>query len=163
MPGATADTRPAARGGAPEVAPAGDRRAAQRPWLIGAVLATLAVASMHAGWWVGQARAAEPRPVERFTHIHGLDAPAWAGGDLLVATHHGLVRRTVDGDWFLVGETQHDLMGFRADASAADVLYGSGHPDLRTGLPNPLGLIVSRDGGVTWQRGRSPARSTSTP
>jgi hypothetical protein len=84
---------------------------------LGAILAALAVASVAVGWWVGQARVAPPRPVERFTHIHGLDAPAWAGGDLLVATHHGLVRRTVDGDWFLVGETQHDLMGFRAVAT----------------------------------------------
>jgi photosystem II stability/assembly factor-like uncharacterized protein len=138
------------RGGAP-VGAGGSPSGRQRPWLIGVVVATLAVASITTGWWVGQARAAEPRPVERFTHIHGLDAPAWAGGDLLVATHHGLVRRTPDGGWFLVGETQHDLMGFRAHASAADVLYGSGHPDLRTGLPNPVGLIVSRDGGLTWQ------------
>jgi hypothetical protein len=126
--------------------------AARRPpWLIGTVLGALAVASIAAGWWVGQARVAPPTTIERFTHIHGLDAPAWAGGDLLVATHHGLVRRTASGDWFLVGETQHDLMGFRAHATEKGVLYGSGHPDLRSGLPNPLGLITSRDGGVTWQ------------
>jgi hypothetical protein len=121
------------------------------PWLIGAILAALSVASIAAGWWVGQARVAPPTAIERFTHIHGLDAPAWAGGDLLVATHHGLVRRTASGGWFLVGETQHDLMGFRAHATETGVLYGSGHPDLRSGLPNPLGLITSRDGGVTWQ------------
>jgi hypothetical protein len=126
--------------------------AARRPpWLIGAILAALSVASIAAGWWVGQARVAPPTAIERFTHIHGLDAPAWAGGDLLVATHHGLVRRSASGDWFLVGETQHDLMGFRAHATERGVLYGSGHPDLRSGLPNPLGLITSRDGGVTWQ------------
>jgi hypothetical protein len=123
----------------------------RRTWLVGAILGALAVTSLGAGWWVGQARSAAPRTIDRFTHIHGLDAPAWAGGDLLVATHHGLVRRTPGGDWFLVGETQHDLMGFRADANEAGLLYGSGHPDLRSGLPNPLGLIVSRDGGVTWR------------
>jgi hypothetical protein len=126
--------------------------AARRPrWFIGVVVAALSVASIAAGWWVGQARVAPPVTIERFTHIHGLDAPAWAGGDLLVATHHGLVRRTAGGDWFLVGETQHDLMGFRAHATERGVLYGSGHPDLRSGLPNPLGLVTSRDGGVTWQ------------
>jgi hypothetical protein len=135
-----------------ERAAAATTAAARRPpWLIGGVLGALAVASIAAGWWVGQARVAPPPTIERFTHIHGLDAPAWADGDLLVATHHGLVRRTASGGWFLVGETQHDLMGFRADATTPGVLYGSGHPDLRTGLPNPLGLIVSRDGGVTWQ------------
>jgi hypothetical protein len=118
-------------------------------WLLLAVAA--AATSLGAGWWVGATRAAAPTPIERFTHIHGLDAPAWADGDLVVATHFGLVRRTPEGAWFAVGNAQHDFMGFRAHPTEPGVLYGSGHPDLRTDIPNPMGLVVSRDGGLSWQ------------
>jgi len=89
-------------------------------------------------------------PVDRLTHVHGLDAPAWANGALLVGTHTGLVRWSEADGWRAVGTGRHDLMGFRADGDLEGTLYGSGHPDLRSGLPNPLGLIVSRDGGRTW-------------
>ena len=79
-----------------------------------------------------------------------MDVPAWADGELLVGTHTGLVRWSEERGWRSVGAGRHDLMGFRADAEIDGTLYGSGHPDLRSGLPNPLGLIVSRDGGRTW-------------
>jgi len=137
-----ADRRP--RG----AAPAAPRRRAL--WIGLAALA--AATSLGAGWWFGSTGTAAPTPIERFTHVHGLDAPAWAGGDLIVATHFGLVRRTPDGAWFAVGDVQHDFMGFRAHPSERGVLYGSGHPDLRSGIPNPMGLIVSRDGGLSWQQ-----------
>jgi len=133
-----------ARGGA---AAAPRRRA-----LWAGLVVVAAVASLGAGWWLGTTRPAPATPIERFTHIHGLEAPAWAGGDLLVATHIGLVRRTPAGEWFAVGDAQHDLMGFRAHPTDAGLLYGSGHPDLRSGIPNPMGLIVSRDGGLTWRQ-----------
>jgi len=95
-------------------------------------------------------RADAGAPVTHLTHVHGMDAPAWADGALLVGTHTGLVRWSEERGWRTVGTARHDLMGFRVDAQAEGVMYGSGHPDLRSGLPNPLGLIVSQDGGRTW-------------
>ncbi|MDF1523068.1 MAG: hypothetical protein P1P87_09650, partial [Trueperaceae bacterium] len=88
--------------------------------------------------------------IAQLTHVHGMDAPAWADGTLFVGTHTGLVRWSERHGWRSVGTERHDLMGFRADAQDERTLYASGHPDLRSGLPNPLGLIVSRDGGHTW-------------
>lgn len=136
-------TRVTRAGGAPQ------RRAARRlRWIAVGVVA--AAAALGAGWWAAGLRVEAGRPVERFSHVHGLDAPAWAGGDLLVATHHGLLRVLPDGRWRTVAGPAHDLMGFRAHPSRAGHLYGSGHPDLRSGLPNPLGLLRSDDRGRTW-------------
>ncbi|MBW6454864.1 MAG: hypothetical protein K0A98_03175 [Trueperaceae bacterium] len=130
-------------GGAPK------RGASRRlPWIALGVVA--AAAALGGGWWAAGPRAEAGGPVERFSHVHGLDAPAWAGGDLLVATHHGLLRVLPDGRWRTVPGPAHDLMGFRAHPSRAGQVYGSGHPDLRSGLPNPLGLLRSDDRGRTW-------------
>jgi hypothetical protein len=120
-------------------------------WALAALLAAAAVLALAAGGWLGASRRAAPVPVERFSHIHGLEAPAWADGDLLVSTHTGVVRVTPEGAWFEVGDAKHDLMGFRAHPSEPGTLYGSGHPDLRSGLPNPLGFVRSPDGGLTWE------------
>lgn len=124
------------------------RRWGPRAWLL--VGAVAAVAAWASGAYLADRRADLGVPVDRLTHVHGLDAPAWADGALLVGTHTGLVRWSEAHGWRAVGTARHDLMGFRADAAAEGTLYGSGHPDLRSGLPNPLGLIVSRDGGRTW-------------
>jgi hypothetical protein len=108
--------------------------------------------ALAAGWFVGRSADEAQVPVERLSHVHGLEAPAWGGGDLYVATHTGLVRRDAgDGGWYEVGDTRHDLMGFRAHPSETGVLFGSGHPDLRSGLPNPLGFLRSDDVGLTWE------------
>ena len=108
--------------------------------------------ALASGWFVGRSADEPLVPVERLSHVHGLEAPAWAGGDLFVATHTGLVRMdAADGDWYEVGDTRHDLMGFRVHPSEPGVMFGSGHPDLRSGLPNPLGFVRSDDGGVTWE------------
>ena len=112
--------------------------------------AAAAVAAWASGAYVADRRADLGVPVDHLTHVHGMDAPAWADGSLLVGTHTGLVRWSEARGWRSVGTGRHDLMGFRADVDLEGTLYGSGHPDLRSGLPNPLGLILSRDGGRTW-------------
>jgi photosystem II stability/assembly factor-like uncharacterized protein len=89
-------------------------------------------------------------PLEHLTHVHGLAVPWWDSDQLLVATHRGLVRHTASSGWETVSDEPHDLMGFAVDGRERDVLYGSGHPSLTSGLANPLGLIVSTDGGITW-------------
>jgi len=90
------------------------------------------------------------RPLGPIGHVHALTAPAWLGGDVLVGTHQGVLRWSNARGWSAVGAATHDLMGLTADPERSGVLYASGHPDLRTDLANPLGLVVSEDGGRSW-------------
>lgn len=79
-------------------------------------------------------------------HIHGaMREPAT--GDLLLATHAGLFRQTGDG-LRQVGPPI-DLMSFAIDADGT--YYASGHPGAGVDLPQPVGLITSKDSGQTWQ------------
>jgi hypothetical protein len=91
------------------------------------------------------------RPVTQFTHIHGLATPGWADGDVFVSTHYGLIRIDADDRWLAVGDVDHDFMGFQAHPTEPGVLYSSGHPGPGSDLPNPLGFLRSRDGGMTWE------------
>lgn len=78
-------------------------------------------------------------------HIHGVDLNP-ADGQLYLATHDGLFH-FADGEWQRKGPVI-DLMGFTA--AGPDHFYASGHPGPGADLPNPVGLIESRDGGTTW-------------
>lgn len=96
---------------------------------------------------------APPRltPVDQLHHIHGLAVDAHDPAILYIATHGGLVR-VVDGQrWEYVGDGRSDLMGFTVHRSERGVMYVSGHPDPSSHLPNPIGVMVSRDGGQSWQ------------
>ena len=76
---------------------------------------------------------------------------AGAGSAVLVATHAGLFTvptRGAGGRLRRVGP-QVDLMGFTVDGEGT--FLASGHPAPGTGLPEPLGLAASTDGGRTWQ------------
>jgi len=102
-------------------------------------------------------RASEAQPATappEVHHIHGLTADRRDPDVLYVATHTGLVRVRSHGAPEWVGSHRFDLMGFTAHPNEANVIYASGHPDLATyrqdGIGN-LGLLVSRDGGRTWQ------------
>jgi hypothetical protein len=80
------------------------------------------------------------------THVHGL---AWDPMDpdrLLIATHHGLTAFE-DGELVAVSERRDDFMGFSVHPGGNGVYLASGHP---SGGGN-LGVIVSRDGGRTWE------------
>jgi hypothetical protein len=90
-------------------------------------------------------------PVEQFMHVHGLEAPGWADGDVYVSTHMGLIRLDADGQWRSISEEPHDLMGFAANPAEEGVLYSSGHPAPGSDLVNPIGFMVSDDGGATWE------------
>lgn len=79
------------------------------------------------------------------THVHGL---AWDPADpnrLLIATHHGLMALE-DGTLEAVSARRDDFMGFSVHP-AGGVFLASGHPE---GGGN-LGVIVSWDGGRTWE------------
>jgi hypothetical protein len=108
-----------------------------------------------AGVLVGvSANAQAPINQPEVHHIHGLAVDRRDPEILYIATHTGLVRVRPNASAEWVGSHRFDLMGFTADPRAADLVYASGHPDLATyqqsGIGN-LGLLVSRDGGRTWQ------------
>lgn len=79
------------------------------------------------------------------THVHAI-ARDPGSGRLLVAAHDGLY---VDDGASLerVGPVI-DLMGFAV--AGPGHYYASGHPGTATDLPEPVGLIETRDGGKTW-------------
>lgn len=77
--------------------------------------------------------------------VHGLTYSA-DGKRLFVAVHDGMVVYD-DGRWSRDPAPRHDYMGFTATKRR---FYSSGHPGRGSGLTNPLGLIVSGDGGRTW-------------
>lgn len=100
------------------------------------------------------AQPAAPSTASEVHHIHGLALDRTDPEVLYIATHTGLVRLRPNAAPEWVGSQRFDLMGFTADPLKADLVYASGHPDLdtyqRDGVGN-LGLLVSRDGGKTWQ------------
>ena len=102
----------------------------------------------------GASLSAPPRfaPVDQLHHIHGLAVDPHDPAILYIATHGGLVRLVGGQRWEYVGEGRSDLMGFTVHPSDRGVMYVSGHPDLSSRhLPNPIGVMVSRDGGQSWQ------------
>jgi photosystem II stability/assembly factor-like uncharacterized protein len=80
------------------------------------------------------------------THVHGLAYDPADPSRLLIATHHGLLAYQ-GGELVSVSEHRHDFMGFAIHPGGAGVLVASGHPV----SGGNLGIIISRDGGRTWQ------------
>lgn len=87
------------------------------------------------------------QPVDGFSDVHGLALNPENPEEIYVATHHGLIRGTADGDWALVGDYRADFMGFTMHPSKGNVFWASGHPP---GGGN-IGVIKSVDGGFTWE------------
>lgn len=79
------------------------------------------------------------------SHIHGMDVDPDTG-KVLLATHEGLYDVATTPATRIGPEI--DLMGFTVAADGT--LYASGHPGPGVDLPNPVGLIESKDGGRTW-------------
>lgn len=84
---------------------------------------------------------------EALDHVHGLHVGP--DGVLLAGTHTGVVAIDPAGAVTAVGPDRDDLMGMTG-IPGTDTLVSSGHPGAGSDLPNPLGLIVSTDGGATW-------------
>ena len=106
------------------------------------------------GILVGAPEAQQQAGPAEVHHIHGLAIGRRNPEVVYVATHTGLVRIQPKAAPEWVGSHRHDLMGFTAHPHEPNLVYASGHPDaatyrqLQTGN---LGLLVSRDGGKTWQ------------
>ncbi|MEU0490814.1 F510_1955 family glycosylhydrolase [Nocardiopsis sp. NPDC006139] len=88
------------------------------------------------------------------SHVHGVGVDPETG-DILVASHEGLYVLPAPegpGEASVVPERIGpgiDLMGFSVAEPGRYV--ASGHPHEGVDMPNPVGLIESRDGGATWQ------------
>lgn len=80
------------------------------------------------------------------THVHGVGRDP-GDGVLLLATHDGLYRYEAAGARRV--SPQIDLMGFTV--AGPNHYYASGHPNTVMDLPQPMGLVESRDGGRTWK------------
>jgi len=74
-------------------------------------------------------------------HVHAVTVDP-RDGEVYLATHDGLFIAGPDG-WTARGP-EIDLMSFSIGDS--DHFYAAGHPGEGTDLPNPVGLIESRDG-----------------
>lgn len=88
-----------------------------------------------------------PTPAMTLRHVHGL-VFSEDGRTLMIPSHDGLALYR-DGRWTKAPGPAHDYMGFTGSRQA---LYSSGHPAPGSELPNPFGLLRSRDGGKTWER-----------
>lgn len=78
-------------------------------------------------------------------HVHAI-ARDPGSGNVVVAAHDGLY--VYDGATPERVGPVIDLMGFTV--AGPGHYYASGHPGTATDLPQPVGLIESRDGGTTW-------------
>lgn len=83
-------------------------------------------------------------PIE---HAHGLVVPG--DGTVLVGTHTGVVTVGRDGSTARVGTVDDDLMGMTG-VPGTSRLISSGHPGPGSDMPDPLGLMSSSDGGLSW-------------
>lgn len=129
---------------------AAQRRTRRRRTVWG-VMAVVVVVVAGAFALAADRRSGPPRPAEQFADIHGVAVPAWAPNEIYVATHSGLVRVDPDGEWWEISESRYDFMGFTAVPAQDGVFLTSGHPGPGSRTPNPIGLMASRDGGVTWE------------
>lgn len=78
-------------------------------------------------------------------HIHHLKV---VEKKVLVLTHAGLFELVGNNDMRLVSENKFDVMGFTTLGKA---LFASGHPAEGSKMPNPIGLVKSIDGGLSWK------------
>lgn len=89
-----------------------------------------------------------PPPAQAITelrHAHGLGYSA-DGSRIFIPNHHGIAVYS-DGRWSKVPGSEHDYMGFIV---TRQYMFSSGHRKGSRGAENPLGLMRSGDGGLTW-------------
>lgn len=112
-------------------------------------IGAVAAAAIAAAFGASQVRAASEVPLADIAHIHGIAVHPSDPTRLFLATHHGLFLASPErGTAEPISATRDDFMGFTPHPGEADVFYASGHP---AGGGN-LGVIVSRDGGRTWEK-----------
>ena len=103
-------------------------------FLVSAVLAIL-----------GFSQTANAQTFDSVSHIHQVKVVA---NKVLVLTHEGLYELVSKNNMKLVGRDKIDVMGF---TTLGNALFASGHPAQGSKAPNPIGLVKSIDGGLTWK------------
>jgi photosystem II stability/assembly factor-like uncharacterized protein len=79
------------------------------------------------------------------SHIHHVKV---VGNKVLILSHEGLYELVGRNDMKLVGKDKMDVMGF---TTLGKVLFASGHPAKGSKALNPIGLVKSIDGGLSWK------------
>lgn len=87
-----------------------------------------------------------PSAAHTVLHVHGVTREP-SDGKIYLATHTGLYR--YEGGTATRVSPDIDLMGFTAVGPRH--YYASGHPGDGVDLPQPVGLIETRDGGHSWK------------
>lgn len=78
-------------------------------------------------------------------HIHQVKV---VKNKVLVLTHAGLFELVGKNDMKLVSKDKFDVMGF---TTLGKTFVASGHPSEGSKMPNPIGLVKSSDGGLSWK------------
>lgn len=90
---------------------------------------------------------AEPVPLDRISHVHGIAVDPDKPSRLYLATHKGLFAATADGFAERVSTLNADFMSFAAVPGNPRKYYASGHPP----EGGNLGVMMSEDAGTTWR------------
>jgi hypothetical protein len=88
---------------------------------------------------------ASAETLDSVPHIHHVKV---VENKVLVLTHAGLFELVGKNDMKLVTKDKFDVMGFTTLGKA---LVASGHPAEGSKMPNPIGLVRSIDGGLSWK------------
>jgi photosystem II stability/assembly factor-like uncharacterized protein len=88
---------------------------------------------------------ANAETLDSVSHIHQVKV---VENKVLVLTHEGLYELVSKNNMKLVGKEKVDVMGFTTLGKA---LYASGHPAKGSKVLNPIGLVNSIDGGISWK------------
>ncbi|WP_312098657.1 F510_1955 family glycosylhydrolase [Niallia sp.] len=81
-------------------------------------------------------------------HVHGLAYSS--DNSIYIATHEGLIVSSNEGEkWKFAGDADLDLMGFHIQSDGT--MLTSGHPGENSDLPDPVGLLESKDNGKNWE------------
>lgn len=94
---------------------------------------------------IGVTNQAKAATLDSVSHIHHLKV---VGNKILVLTHEGLYELVGKNDMELVGKERIDVMGF---TSLDNAFLASGHPAVGSKMQNPIGVMKSLDGGLTWK------------
>jgi photosystem II stability/assembly factor-like uncharacterized protein len=85
---------------------------------------------------------------KKIEDIHGVGVDN--DGTTYVATHEGLFStKDMGSSWNKVGSVKDDLMGFNLRPDGK--MMTSGHPGEDSKYPNPMGVLVSNDKGMSWK------------
>lgn len=95
--------------------------------------------------FLGLSDGASAATLDSVSHIHHVKV---VESKVLVLTHEGLYELVGNNEMKLVGKDKIDVMGL---TPLGKVLFASGHPAQGSKAPNPIGLVKSMDGGLSWK------------